>query len=373
MVKRTADHVDGGIEVQKRIKMASAMQVDSPPQAAAIDEDLHSRQLAVYGRESMGRMASASILIIGVKGLGVEIGTPLLARLLLCPRGPRPRACGDSRVRRSVGGGHCTSAPACAAKNVILAGVKKVALYDPTPVVQRDLGAQFYLAEADVGRPTAEACRARLQELNTSVKVVVQDSVSEGVLKQFQARVRLPASPPTPGGKLSSAGELAPGRGCPRGFAFWILGSLLSFSSACAIVCAAPGTTPTARRTLPQAVVCTSLSLEEVKKYDAFCRAQTPTMSFIYARICGVFAQVFCDFGPVHIVSDPDGVRPQHAASRRRRPLATRMAVARVSGKPQPLAIIANRRIARLCATPVQWCALSRRRAAGDRNHCVAQ
>ena len=40
-----------------------------------IDEDLHSRQLAVYGRESMRRMAAASVLVVGLKGLGAEIGT----------------------------------------------------------------------------------------------------------------------------------------------------------------------------------------------------------------------------------------------------------------------------------------------------------
>lgn len=39
-----------------------------------IDEDLHSRQLAVYGRESMRRMAAANVLICGAGGLGAEIG-----------------------------------------------------------------------------------------------------------------------------------------------------------------------------------------------------------------------------------------------------------------------------------------------------------
>ena len=39
-----------------------------------IDEDLHSRQLAVYGRESMRRMAAANVLIVGLRGLGAEIG-----------------------------------------------------------------------------------------------------------------------------------------------------------------------------------------------------------------------------------------------------------------------------------------------------------
>ena len=39
-----------------------------------IDEDLHSRQLAVYGRESMRRMAASNVLILGASGLGVEVG-----------------------------------------------------------------------------------------------------------------------------------------------------------------------------------------------------------------------------------------------------------------------------------------------------------
>ena len=39
-----------------------------------IDEDLHSRQLAVYGRGAMRRMAESNILVCGLGGLGVETG-----------------------------------------------------------------------------------------------------------------------------------------------------------------------------------------------------------------------------------------------------------------------------------------------------------
>ena len=46
------------------------------PDGMDIDEDLHSRQLAVYGRESMRRMAASSVLIVGALGLGVEVGEP---------------------------------------------------------------------------------------------------------------------------------------------------------------------------------------------------------------------------------------------------------------------------------------------------------
>jgi ubiquitin-activating enzyme E1 len=39
-----------------------------------IDEDLHSRQLAVYGRETMRRLFASNVLISGMQGLGAEIG-----------------------------------------------------------------------------------------------------------------------------------------------------------------------------------------------------------------------------------------------------------------------------------------------------------
>jgi ubiquitin-activating enzyme E1 len=42
---------------------------------------------------------------------------------------------------------------------VILAGVKSVTIHDKAEVALRDLGAQFYLSEADIGKNRAEACR----------------------------------------------------------------------------------------------------------------------------------------------------------------------------------------------------------------------
>ena len=46
---------------------------DSNP--ADIDEDLHSRQLAVYGRDTMRRLFASNVLVSGMQGLGAEIGT----------------------------------------------------------------------------------------------------------------------------------------------------------------------------------------------------------------------------------------------------------------------------------------------------------
>lgn len=60
-------------------KRARTMSLDAPidggaPAPPAIDEDLHSRQLAVYGRGAMARMAAAGVLICGLGGLGAEVG-----------------------------------------------------------------------------------------------------------------------------------------------------------------------------------------------------------------------------------------------------------------------------------------------------------
>mmetsp|Transcript_167 Transcript_167/g.526 ORF Transcript_167/g.526 Transcript_167/m.526 type:complete len:1046 (+) Transcript_167:185-3322(+) len=114
-----------------------------------IDEDLHSRQLAVYGRETMMRMAGARVLISGMRGLGAEV-----------------------------------------AKNVILAGVRAVTIHDTHTVEKRDLGAHFYLSEDDIGAKRADACVAKLQELNTSVQVSASsEPLSESFLKNFSVVV----------------------------------------------------------------------------------------------------------------------------------------------------------------------------------------
>jgi hypothetical protein len=49
-----------------------------------IDEDLHSRQLAVYGRETMRQLFASNVLISGLNGLGAEIGVCLTFFLKFC-------------------------------------------------------------------------------------------------------------------------------------------------------------------------------------------------------------------------------------------------------------------------------------------------
>eukprot|EP00878_Enallax_costatus_P029970 GHUV01032549.1.p1 GENE.GHUV01032549.1~~GHUV01032549.1.p1 ORF type:complete len:236 (+),score=47.29 GHUV01032549.1:950-1657(+) len=119
-----------------------------------IDENLHSRQLAVYGREVMRRMAGASVLVSGANGVGVEI-----------------------------------------AKNVILAGVRALTIHDQKSVELRDLSAQFYLTEEDVGQNRAEACKEKLQELNNAVAVSASSAeLTPEYLNQFQVVVLTDAS-----------------------------------------------------------------------------------------------------------------------------------------------------------------------------------
>ncbi|KAI3300289.1 hypothetical protein DTO002I6_1012 [Penicillium roqueforti] len=119
------------------------MQVENPQETieaikhGEIDESLYSRQLYVLGHEAMKRMGSSNVLIVGLKGLGVEI-----------------------------------------AKNIALAGVKSLTLYDPAAVAISDLSSQFFLQPEDVGKPRAEVTAPRVAELNSYVPVTVHEGQS---------------------------------------------------------------------------------------------------------------------------------------------------------------------------------------------------
>ena len=123
------------------------MQVDTPP-IGAIDEGLYSRQLYVLGKEAMMKMQNANVLIIGLKGLGIEI-----------------------------------------AKNVALAGVKSLTLYDPTTIKVQHLSSQFFLTEDDIGKKIDEVSSVRLSELNQYVPISILSDLSESNLAQFKCIV----------------------------------------------------------------------------------------------------------------------------------------------------------------------------------------
>ncbi|EFH57344.1 hypothetical protein ARALYDRAFT_481921 [Arabidopsis lyrata subsp. lyrata] len=114
-----------------------------------IDEDLHSRQLAVYGRETMRRLFASNVLISGMHGLGAEI-----------------------------------------AKNLVLAGVKSVTLHDERVVELWDLSSNFVFSEDDVGKNRADASVQKLQDLNNAVVVSsLTKSLTKEDLSGFQVVV----------------------------------------------------------------------------------------------------------------------------------------------------------------------------------------
>lgn len=118
------------------VDLATRMQVDeSVVGHTEIDESLYSRQLYVLGHEAMKRMGASNVLVVGLKGLGVEI-----------------------------------------AKNIALAGVKSLTLYDTAPVQIADLSAQFFLTPEDVGKPRDEVTAPRVAELNAYTPVKVHQS-----------------------------------------------------------------------------------------------------------------------------------------------------------------------------------------------------
>ena len=101
----------------------------------------------------MKQMSSSNVLIVGALGLGAEI-----------------------------------------AKNIALAGVKSVTLYDPKPVMMSDLSSQFFLRKEDVGKPgvtRASATASRLAELNSYVPVKALDvpSLDTETLQSFKVVV----------------------------------------------------------------------------------------------------------------------------------------------------------------------------------------
>jgi len=120
--------------------------MESTPQ---IDKNLYSRQIGTFGLETMGKLIKLKVLIVGMRGLGVET-----------------------------------------AKNLILAGPAQVDLYDPTIVRVNDLGSNFYLTEAHIGKTNrAEASRNELNDLNPYVKVTALDKLSMDDHKNYNVVV----------------------------------------------------------------------------------------------------------------------------------------------------------------------------------------
>lgn len=93
------------------------------------NELLYSRQIASYGSKAMNKISQLKLLIYGIRGLGIEIS-----------------------------------------KNIILAGPKKVTIYDNNRIHINDLSSNFYLEEKDIGKRRDEISLNKLKELNKNVE-----------------------------------------------------------------------------------------------------------------------------------------------------------------------------------------------------------
>lgn len=91
------------------------------------DHNLYSRQIGAFGVETMTKLVRLRVLQLGLTGIGIET-----------------------------------------AKNLILAGPKSVAIFDPTPLVPKDLEYNFYINHEHIqsGLTRAQATIHKLAELN---------------------------------------------------------------------------------------------------------------------------------------------------------------------------------------------------------------
>ncbi len=110
-----------------------------------IDTNLYSRQIGTIGMDTMKKLVQLKILIIGLRGLGIET-----------------------------------------AKNIILAGVNKVSLFDPEISTMNDLSSNFFLTENDVKNKKRrdEGCLRKLSELNPNVNCDIIEG--EEILKNIK-------------------------------------------------------------------------------------------------------------------------------------------------------------------------------------------
>eukprot|EP01063_Lacrimia_lanifica_P031634 TRINITY_DN5260_c0_g1_i1.p1 TRINITY_DN5260_c0_g1~~TRINITY_DN5260_c0_g1_i1.p1 ORF type:complete len:1052 (+),score=491.14 TRINITY_DN5260_c0_g1_i1:62-3157(+) len=183
-----------------------------PANENGFDEQLYNRQTYAIGADAQARLGRTDVLVCGVTGLGQEL-----------------------------------------VKNIMLTGVRSVALFDPRPVEWRDLAAAFYFTDAAVGSNRVDACLEKLQELNKYCAV----------------------------SKLDAA-ELTEEK-----IAEWKAASLARHAES------------------QQVVVYVDHPTSQLTAVNEYCR--TNGVKFIAAESRGLAGSIFVDNGPAHTVFDTDG------------------------------------------------------------------
>lgn len=95
-----------------------------------IDDTLYNRQRYVLGDEAMKKIRKSSVLVMGLSGVGVEV-----------------------------------------AKNLLLAGVGRVGLWDPTDVHRFDLSSNYCASDESIGTNRVVHCKPLLEALNPGCTV----------------------------------------------------------------------------------------------------------------------------------------------------------------------------------------------------------
>lgn len=109
--------------------------ISGAPGISADEIALYDRQIRLWGVEAQQKIRNARILLITMKALANEI-----------------------------------------AKNLVLAGIHTLTIVDHAVVTEADLGAQFFISEADIGLNRAEAAAPQIRKLNPRVSVTVDQS-----------------------------------------------------------------------------------------------------------------------------------------------------------------------------------------------------
>jgi ubiquitin-activating enzyme E1 len=114
-----------------------------------LDKDRLSRIIPIMGTGNLMKLMSLKVLVSGLSGLGAEI-----------------------------------------AKNLILTGVGHVHLHDTETVKWTDLSSHFYLNEGDIGKNRAEACIAKLSELNPLTRTqAITSELNEELVADYKVVV----------------------------------------------------------------------------------------------------------------------------------------------------------------------------------------
>ncbi|KAG5466345.1 hypothetical protein LSCM4_01493 [Leishmania orientalis] len=180
-----------------------------PEKEVSIDQrylDKQSRTIGTYGLETMTKLISFKVIIVGCGGVGIEI-----------------------------------------AKNLALAGIHTIRLYDPRRPTLQDMGVNFAVTTQSMasGKTMAELSAADIADLNPNTRVRVLTDLTEAAVADNVALIFTAAAP--------------------------------------------------------------DLSLQTLNKWNAFCHTHAPKISFLLALQMGTMGSVFADHGPSFVVKDADG------------------------------------------------------------------